>query len=66
MTNHILRFDIMLNEKFIHTMKLSMIGASFVDGFEPEGPVINGKKLRREVVKRLPSLKGKDFQMIFH
>jgi hypothetical protein len=47
-------------------MKLSMIGASFVDGFEPEGPVINGKKLRCEVVKRLPSLKGQDFQMIFH
>jgi hypothetical protein len=61
-----LTFDIMLQDRYYHTMRIALQPQpQFVEGYEGGVPVLNGKKLRRHIEKRLPSLKNRDYQILF-
>lgn len=60
MRNYI-EFDIMLGERFVHTMRVSILLADSVDAFGL--PTFSDDKIRRHVESRLPSLKGKNYQL---
>lgn len=58
MRNYI-EFDIMLGERFVHTMRVSILLADSVDAFGV--PTFSDDKIRLHVESRLPSLKGKNY-----
>lgn len=60
MRNYI-EFDIMLGERFVHTMRVSILLADSVDALGV--PTFSYDKIRLHVESRLPSLKGKNYQL---
>lgn len=54
-----IEFDIMLGDKFIHTMRVSTLLADSVDAFGV--PVFSLEKIKRHIESRLPTLKGKNY-----
>lgn len=52
--------DIMLNGQFLHTMQISTLLA---DEFDHGIPVFSVDVLKKHIIGRLPSLKGKDFKV---
>ena len=67
MTNK-LHFDVMVNDKFICTMHMP-IHLGMISGYKNNKPVINlgmgGAFLKEYVISQRPSLKNKDFNIIF-
>lgn len=53
--NSVLKFDVMLNDKFIKTLEYK---------YCPLFPIEEGE-LNKFVLKKLPTLKGKDFKIAF-
>ena len=55
--------DIMINDRYIHTMEISTLLA---DKIGPDGrPAISVEKLCENIEKRLPSLKGQQYNVCF-
>lgn len=56
-----IEIDIMLGDRFVHTMRVSTLLADSVDAFGL--PVFSLTKIKRHVESRLPTLKGKDYRL---
>ena len=62
-------FDIMIGDRYYHTMKaetMKVLEAIVFNGTNNERPIISQQKLRREVERRLPNLKDKDYCIVFN
>lgn len=54
-------FDIMLGDKFVHTVRVSTLLADNIDAFGV--PSFSLSKIKQHIESRLPSLKGKDYRL---
>ena len=55
--------DVMLHDRFVHTFRVSILLA---DKINTDGkPEFSGERLREHIENRLPSLKGKPYNICF-
>ena len=57
-------FDVMLNDRFVCQMRMP-ITLDCVEGYDGDIPIIDSKAFADYVENRRPSLKGKDYNIIF-
>lgn len=58
-------FDIMIGERFIATMKINLT-LELISDYIDDVPSISYNALIKHVEERKPSLKGKDYRIIFN
>ena len=59
-----LTFDVMLNERFVCTMKMPLT-LDVIDGFDGDEPIVSIEALERYIEQKRPSLKGKAYRICF-
>ena len=57
-------FDVMIGDRFYDTFRLP-IELGMIQDFHGEVPVFNLEAIKRKVLEKRPTLKGKDFRICF-
>lgn len=57
-------FDVMLNERFVCTMRIPLT-FDMIDDYDGDTPIVNLKAIEHYVEDKRPSLKGKDYRICF-
>ena len=58
-------FDIMLNERYICTLRIPITFDLIEDLDDEEGVIVRGDRLQEIIEERRPSLKGKNYIITF-